>query len=450
MSVLVLLLCCLCLDSGSALDTITSFQPIRDSDYIISNGSAFKLGFFRPVNSTNRYLGIWYNKKSVLPAQWVANREKPLKDSSGVLTISEDGNLVILDGQKEILWSSNVTNSIANSSAQLLDSGNLILRESTTGKIVWESFQHPSDTLLQRMKFSTNVRTGEKVQFSSWKSPSDPSIGSFSSGIQPQTQSLIQIFIWKDGSPFWRIGPWNSRSSIENPEMNSIYHDGFCLTEHEDGTYYFSCSYVSNSLFHYAMTTEGDIVARYWDYEKDDWGILWNALKSECDVYGMCGAFGSCNSQSSPICSCLPGFEPKNAEEWSSGNWTSGCVRRTPLQCERVNSTGGDAGKMDGFLKLKMMKVPDLTDSSPAHEDYCRQQCLENCSCIAYAYDIGTGCMSWTRSLIDTQKFSSGGVDLYIRVAYSELGELFCTAGPVVRYCGVNTFFYDLQIQREM
>ena len=400
MSVLVLLLCCLCLDSGSALDTITSFQPIRDSDYIISNGSAFKLGFFRPVNSTNRYLGIWYNKKSVLPAQWVANREKPLKDSSGVLTISEDGNLVILDGQKEILWSSNVTNSIANSSAQLLDSGNLILRESTTGKIVWESFQHPSDTLLQRMKFSTNVRTGEKVQFSSWKSPSDPSIGSFSSGIQPQTQSLIQIFIWKDGSPFWRIGPWNSRSSIEKPEMNSIYHDGFCLAEHEDGTYYFSCSYVSNSLFHYAMTTEGDIVARYWDYEKDDWGILWNALKSECDVYGMCGAFGSCNSQSSPICSCLPGFEPKNTKEWNRGNWTSGCVRRTPSsQCAVVNSSI-EAVKMDGFLKLKRMKVPDFAESSPAHEnfggsstkseDYCRQQCLENCSCIAYAYDGGT------------------------------------------------------------
>ncbi|KAF3974274.1 hypothetical protein CMV_002370 [Castanea mollissima] len=76
-----------------------------------------------------------------------------------------------------------------------------------------------------------------------------------------------------------------------------------------------------------------------------------------------------------------------------------------------------------------MMKVPDLTDSSPAHEDYCRQQCLENCSCIAYAYDIGTGCMSWARSLIDTQKFSSGGVDLYIRVAYSELD----TKGDVIK-----------------
>ena len=433
MSILLVLLCCFCLDSGSATDTITSFQPVRDSDYIISNGSAFKLGFFSPVNSSNRYLGIWYDKKSILPTQWVANREKPLKDSSGVLTISEDGNLVILDGQKGILWSSNVTNSVANSSAQLLDSGNLVLRESTTGTIVWESFQHPSNTLLQRMKFGANVRTGEKVKFSSWKSPSDPSIGSFSFGIQ--LQSFIQIFIWKDSRPFWRSGPWNSRTFIGLPEMYSIYHDGVSLTEDQDGTYSFSFSYVKDSLFHYVITTEGDIVERYWDYEKDDWRILWNAVKSECDVYGMCGAFGSCNSRSSPICSCLLGFEPKNTKEWNRGNWTSGCVRRTLLsQCAIVNSSI-EAIKMDGFLKLKTMKVPDFADSLPAYEsfgglsstnneDYCRQQCLENCSCIAYAYDSGTGCMSWTTSLIDIQKFSSGGVDLYIRVAYSELGEL--------------------------
>ena len=52
--------------------------------------------------------------------------------------------------------------------------------------------------------------------------------------------------------------------------MNSIYCDGFCLTEDQDGTYYFNCSYVGSSLFHYVMTKEGDILARYWDFEKDD------------------------------------------------------------------------------------------------------------------------------------------------------------------------------------
>ena len=123
-------LCCLCLNLGVVVvDTIGSSQFIKDkdSDYMISNGSVFKLGFFSPANSTNRYLGIWYTNISAFTVVWVANRQKPLNNSSGVLTISEDGNLVVLDGQKEILWSSNVNNSVANSSAQLLDLGNLVL-----------------------------------------------------------------------------------------------------------------------------------------------------------------------------------------------------------------------------------------------------------------------------------------------------------------------------------
>ena len=102
------------------------------------------------------------------------------------------------------------------------------------------------------------------------------------------------------------------------------------------------------------------------------------------------------------------------------------------MQCERVN-TNSDANKMDGFLKLNMMKVPDFADSSSAldlHE--CSQQCLESCSCIAYAYETGIGCMSWNRSLIDTQEFSSKGSDLYIRVSYSELGELFYHLSKII------------------
>ena len=328
-------LCCLCLNLVLAIDTIRSSQSIKDkdSDYIISNGSTFKLGFFSPVNSTNRYVGIWYNKNSVSPAQWVwvANRQKPLKDASGVLTIFKDGNLVVLDGQKKILWSSEVINSVVNSKAQLLDSGNLVLQD-TTGTIIWESFQFPTNTMLPNMKISSNVRTGKKVQCTSWKSPSDPSIGSFLSGVQPQHPP--QAFVWKDGSPFWRSGPWSGRTFSGMQEMYHVFQNGFSFVEDQDGTFVLSFFYVNMSLSHIVLTTQGDMELRYWDSEKDDWRIVWNAVKSECDVYGTCGAFGSCNSQTSPFCSCLPGFEPKNTEEWNRGNWTSGCLRRTPLQCE--------------------------------------------------------------------------------------------------------------------
>uniref|UniRef100_A0A6N2KF51 non-specific serine/threonine protein kinase n=1 Tax=Salix viminalis TaxID=40686 RepID=A0A6N2KF51_SALVM len=47
--------------------------------------------------------------------------------------------------------------------------------------------------------------------------------------------------------------------------------------------------------------------------------------------------------------------------------------------------------------------------------------CLNNCSCIAYAYYSGIYCMLWRGNLTDIKKFSSGGADLYIRLAYTEL-----------------------------
>ncbi|KAK1556966.1 hypothetical protein Q3G72_015393 [Acer saccharum] len=142
---------------------------------------------------------------------------------------------------------------------------------------------------------------------------------------------------------------------------------------------------------------------------------------TECDVYGWCGEFGSCNPEKKPICSCLRGFEPKTVQEWNRGNWTSGCVRKSPLQyCERINQTG-EVKKEDGFLKLETMKLPYFVERSSVSVVNCREYCLNNCSCIAYAYDDGIGCMTWTGSLIDLQKFSIGGADLYIRLAHSEL-----------------------------
>ncbi|KAM4113105.1 hypothetical protein ACJW30_05G193800 [Castanea mollissima] len=300
----------------------------------------------------------------ILPVVWVANKQKPLRNSKGVLTISEDGDLVVLNGQKEVIWSSNVTNSVPNSSAQLLDLGNFVLKQNTTRRVIWESFQYPSNTFLPKMKLSANVRIGKKVQITSWKSPSDPSIGIFSFGIQPL--SLPQIFIWKDGSLYWRSGPWNGWIFIGIPNMYSVYLEGFRFVDNQEGNFYLTFNYANEPfLSYYALNLQGNLEEKYRYYEKDDWELGWSALKTECDVYGKCGAFGSCDPQNSPICSCIPWFEPKNIEEWNKGNLTTGCVRRTSLQCERVN-TSGEEGKKDGFLMLNMMKVPDNADwSSP-------------------------------------------------------------------------------------
>ncbi|KAJ9671857.1 hypothetical protein PVL29_025516 [Vitis rotundifolia] len=78
----------------SAVDTRTVNQLIRDGETITSAGGSFELGFFSPGSSKNRYLGIWYKKVATGTVVWVANREIPLTESSGVLKVIHQGTLV--------------------------------------------------------------------------------------------------------------------------------------------------------------------------------------------------------------------------------------------------------------------------------------------------------------------------------------------------------------------
>ncbi|CAJ1961498.1 unnamed protein product [Sphenostylis stenocarpa] len=413
-----IIVCCFRQGLSTANDTITSGQFIRDPHTLISANSVFKLGFFSPQNSSYRYLGIWYLSDSNII--WVGNRNQPLtNNSSGQVQISIDGNLVVLDSNKTVLWSSNVTRIAANSTAKLLETGNLVLLDGATGQTIWESFQHPSHALVPKMKFGTNKRTGEKVRITSWRSPSDPSVGYYS--VTLEKPNTPEMFFWlNETRPYHRSGPWNNQIFIGSPEMSPGYLNGWnMINDIEDGTVYLSYNLLNQSYFGImSLNPQGQIVCSWWINEKLVQRMV--VQRTPCDLYGYCGAFGTCNFQSSPICSCLSGYKPKIVEEWHRKNWTSGCVRSEPLYCGE--HTNGSEVSKDAFLKLENMKVPDFVHWSDSLEDECSAECLENCSCVAYAYDSGIGCMVWSGDLIDIQKFSSGGVDLYIRVPHSELG----------------------------
>ena len=70
---------------SDAADRITQSQSLSDGTNLVSKNGGFVLGFFSAGNSTNRYLGIWYNNIPVRTVVWVANRGNPIRDSSGVL-----------------------------------------------------------------------------------------------------------------------------------------------------------------------------------------------------------------------------------------------------------------------------------------------------------------------------------------------------------------------------
>lgn len=61
---------------------------------------------------------------------------------------------MVLDSNKRVVWSSNVAHIATNSTAKLLETGNLVLLDDATGESIWESFQHPCDALVPKLKLS--------------------------------------------------------------------------------------------------------------------------------------------------------------------------------------------------------------------------------------------------------------------------------------------------------
>ncbi|XP_039170534.1 G-type lectin S-receptor-like serine/threonine-protein kinase At4g27290 [Eucalyptus grandis] len=60
---------------------------------------------------------------------WVANRVTPLADSVGTLKVTGSGSLVLLNANGSEIWSSNSSTDARNPVAQLLDSGNLVVKD---------------------------------------------------------------------------------------------------------------------------------------------------------------------------------------------------------------------------------------------------------------------------------------------------------------------------------
>ncbi|XP_074307618.1 G-type lectin S-receptor-like serine/threonine-protein kinase At1g11300 [Silene latifolia] len=408
---------------SSAVDSLTSAQLLKDPGTLVSNKKIFSFGFFSPPNSTNRYVGIWYNQPFTKEVIWVANKNNPLTDHSGVLKLSVTGNLQVLNGKNETLWSSNVTLPKARfSMARILDYGDLVVEvfESNTtrqnGTALWQSFQHPTDSVLPNMRFTLTKKSDLRNVLQSWTSPTDPSNGRFALGTN--SFSLFQIIIWDGDSIYWRSGPWNGNIFIGTRYHNTGYGNIFIntgtFTQDDTGGVLSLVFTGANESFlsHYALSYQGIIAQRWWDGTKKSWSVSWNAPDNECDIYAKCGVFGSCNPKTSPICSCLKGFEPKDKEEWKRGNWTSGCVRRKPRDCTS-----------EGFLRLGTMKVPDNAEWTVGlNKDQCRDKCVTNCTCLAYAYDTAIACMTWSVNLVDIAVLAPGGTDLFVRLAYSELG----------------------------
>ncbi|KAL8506061.1 hypothetical protein ACS0TY_017066 [Phlomoides rotata] len=398
-------------------DTINSSQIFRDdvTSTLTSSGGSFELGFFSPDNSKNRYVGIWYKNIPVRTVVWVANRDNPLKDESGMLKVTESGQLVLQNGTNGIVWSTNASGNVQNAVAQLLNSGNLVLKDTNDENFVWQSFSYPTDTLLPGMKLGWNFITGQEVYITSWKNSGDPASGDFTFHLDSTDHP--QLVLRKGTHVASRSGPWNGVSFVWNPNYLKSHFYTYEVVINMNEVYYRD-EQLDESAFTRITLSESGVQQRWiWNDRTQGWSMYVALPGDTCDTFSSCGAYASCNIENSPVCGCLNKFKPKDPQGWDRGNWSNGCVRSTPLECR----------KGDAFLKYPGIKLPDTqhtwSNRSMTLKE-CMALCSKNCSCMAYtSLNISrgeNGCLLWFGELVDIRKLSPAQ-DIYIRVASSEL-----------------------------
>ncbi|KAJ9562759.1 hypothetical protein OSB04_007919 [Centaurea solstitialis] len=364
-----------------AADTIFMNQTIRDGETIVSAQQSFELGFFsRPNTSENRYLGIWYKRLATDTVAWVANRETPIKNKT------DSGNLMVID-----------------------------IKEDDGNNYIWQSFDHPTDTILSGMKFGWNFERGIATNLTSWKSDDNPSKGPFVAYFN--LDGLPQLYQNNGDVIQYRLGSWNGReyTGRPGPVPSSIYRLEYVSNERE---IYIKFEPTNGSVLSRLTVTPSGITGRFtWVNRTQGW-FLFGALNADtCERYGLCGVYGVCDITQSTPCVCLDGFVPKSHAQWDISDWTGGCQREVALDC----------GVKEGFRRYRFMKLPDTNRSwydANMTIEKCNTKCKNECNCTAYAtlnVEDGTGCLLWYTELFDMRTIPRDGQDIYIRMAASEL-----------------------------
>jgi hypothetical protein len=413
----------------TSFDSLTSNQFLKDGQTLVSSDGTFELGFFSPRDSTNRYLGLWFRNVSPQTLVWVANRESPLNNSRGFLRINSKGVLIVLNGTNSTtVWSSNVTTKeVNNPIARVLDSGNLVVQNGKNTKedhFLWQSFDYLCDTLLLNgTKLGWDLVTGHEIFLSSWKKNDDPAIGEYS--LRIYRKGYPQLFKFKGLERKFRIGSWNGVGFSGYPTLILKQLHRFRFVFDEKQVYIESETLDRSIMAIYRLTPLGHGELSVRTSKTRNWRVISTGEEDECENYALCGTYSICIMDGNfPTCECMKGYVPKFPKQWNISYWSNGCVPKNKSNCENSYK--------DGFLRYSKMKLPDTSSSlfsKIMDLEECRNSCLENCSCSAYAnLDIrngGSGCLLWFDELVDVRKFSQWGQDLYVRVPASQLGTNF-------------------------
>ncbi|KAL9463409.1 hypothetical protein AB3S75_001256 [Citrus x aurantiifolia] len=299
-------------------DKLQQGQVLKDGEELVSAYGNFRLGFFSPSGTRNRYLAIYYKKprdrildalfnclmensigdvsmqsynQAIKPRPvWIANRDTPVlrNESASLIIDSTDGNLKILRNGKSPIEISSVRRAGNTTRATLLKNGNLVLYEMNSDGLsirreLWQSFDYPTDTLLPGMKLGINLQTGHQWFLRSSRSAEV----SYLLGLGTDPNITNKLVIWKDDKVVWTSTIWlngSLKSSIPG-SVDDVYN--FYQQ-------FYNFSYTSNEQERYLTYSVNEDVTSFPALTIDSAGRLTDDTAGR-DI--SCTFFGGCEDQ---------------------------------------------------------------------------------------------------------------------------------------------------------
>ncbi|XP_021833209.1 G-type lectin S-receptor-like serine/threonine-protein kinase LECRK3 [Prunus avium] len=351
----------------------SSLTPTTNSTWQSRSG-LYAFGFYRQGNGYA--VGIFLAGIPEKIVVWTANRDDPPVSNNATLLFKSDGlALTTAEGENYLAKSSG-----SASYASMLDSGNFVLYNSGR-EIVWQSFDHPTDTLLP----SQRLLSGDEL-FSA-KSEADHSTGIFRLKMQ-NDGNLVQYPVDTPDTSTYSFYTSFTDGKGENVTLN-FGADGHLYLLNSTGSNIRNITdggLPTDEGKLYLMRIDADGIFRLYSHDlkkNATWSIEWVSSKDKCVPKGLCGLNSYCVSiDLQPDCRCLPGFESVN-----QGNQTSGCERNF------VADTNRNENFTYTMEELESTTWEDVSYMSLRLSDKgaCKQGCLDDCDCEAAFFD-GTNC----------------------------------------------------------
>ncbi|CAJ1973715.1 unnamed protein product [Sphenostylis stenocarpa] len=335
----------------------------RDGKFLVSNEGQFSFGFVTTVNDTTMFL-LSIVHVATTTVVWTANRAVPVANSDDFV-FDDKGNAFLQKGGT-VVWSTN-TSGKGVSSMELRDNGNLVLLGSDNSTVIWQSFSHPTDTLLPTQEFKEGM-----------KLVSDPSTNYLTHILEIKSGIVVLSAGFQTPQPYWTMQTdsritinkgGNEVASANISENSWRFYDKsksllwqFIFSSGPDSNATWIAVLRSDGFITFSTLSGGVSNAASEMIPKDPCGT-----PEPCDAYSICTDDKRCSCPS-VIPSCKPGFD-------------SPCGDHSEKSIELVKADDG----LDYFA-LQFLQPFSKTDLAG-----CQTSCRGNCSCLAMFFHRSSG-----------------------------------------------------------